>query len=197
MVHSRRWLGAVLLLAPVGSAAAQELPFPLRTVSFEARGELAFPTGQFRRDLDLNTGYGLGVVAKYRFIEPLGVYAGWDRFRFRGGTASSEAIVRDAGFRLGAQLHLPGVAATPLLPFLTGGLLFSRLEVERPAPDERSRDRSDRSLGFEIGAGTLVHLGRGVWLIPEGRYRSHSPGLDGVEEVSYFGLNLGLALRLF
>lgn len=196
MLSARGWLAAGLLLASAGGAAAQDSS-PLQSISLEGRAELAFPTGDARAVLGLDAGYGIGVVGRYRFTRPLAVYLGWDRFRFRGNVDSVETVLTDSGFRLGGQLYLPGSPSRPVIPFVTAGVLYDRVEVERTAASGPVRERADRGGGMEGGLGALIGLGRGVWIIPEGRYRTHSPDLEGMDRVSYFGVNLGLSVRMF
>lgn len=196
MLSARGWLATGLLLVSAGAAAAQDRS-QLQSISLEGRAELAFPTGEMRTGLGLDEGFGLGVAARYRFTQALAVYLGWDRFRFRGDADAAETVLTDSGFRLGGQLYLPGSPSRPVVPFVTAGLLYDRVEVERTLPTGTVRDRADRGAGAEGGVGALISLGRGIRIIPEGRYRSHSPELDGSGRVSYFGVNLGLALRMF
>lgn len=195
MLSARGWLATGLLLASAGGTAAQDAS-PLQAISLEGRAELAFPTGDVRA-VGLDAGYGIGVAARYRFTRPLAVYLGWDRFRFRGDVDSVETVLTDSGFRLGGQLYLPGSPVRPVVPFVTAGLLYDRVEVERTADSAPVRERSDRGAGVEAGVGALIGLGRGIRIIPEGRYRTHSPDLEGVDRVSYFGVNLGLSVQMF
>lgn len=196
MLAAGRWITIGLLLASAGAAAAQDTS-PFQSVSVEGRAELAFPTGDVRTALGADDGYGLGVVGRYRFTQVAAVYLGWDRFRFRGGVDSVETVLTDSGFRLGGQLYLPGPPSRPVAPFVTAGLLYDRVEVERKSASATVRERADRGGGVEAGLGTLIGLGRGIWIIPEVRYRSQSPGLEGLDRVSYFGVNLGLSVRMF
>lgn len=191
---------ALLVLLLPASALAQR-PLSLSSFSIEPRGEIAFPTGSFRSTLDLGRGYGFGAAIKYSVAVPFALYVGWDRFRFDGNPDDRDVRVTDQGFRLGAQLGLPQPVAG-LSPFAIAGAIMTRASLSGWDPDQAGSVGGRRSNGYEVGGGVMIPVASGIWLVPEGRFRSHANAwefttADDLDlRVNYLAFNLGLVLRL-
>jgi hypothetical protein len=73
-----------------------------------------------------------------------------------------------------------------------GGVLFH--DVELSGVDEKS----DRSTGFEVGAGVDIPLGFVLSFTPGVLFRSYTPSFDGTDDgkVQYFDLSVGLKASL-
>lgn len=191
-------LQVMIALAALGPLHAQH-PFDPGSVSFELRGELARSTSELRSRFDLESGYGLGVTARYWINSMASLYAGWDRFRFEGESSTQNTKVIDSGFRLGAQLVADLWERAD--PFVGAGLILNRSRFTRENAQGRIRATADRSAGYEIGGGLLIPLWDGIWAVPEARYRSHG-NADGsldserLPRTTYIGFNLGIIFRL-
>jgi len=192
-----------LLLAALAVPAAAAAQAPLRgsALAVELRGELAVPTSAFEDRYDLGTGFGFGIAAKYPVAPILALYAGWDRFEFDGTPGDAGVEVVDRGFRVGAQLGLPEPIGG-LDPFVTAGVTYNRATLEVRDEAGTTEVEDGRSPGYEVGAGVMVPVARGVWLVPEGRYRLRSADLpiaslgDGDVRIRYLAFNLGVVIRL-
>lgn len=191
-------LQILLVLAARGPLHGQH-PFDPGSVSFELRGELARPTSEVRSRFDLESGYGLGVTARYWLNSIASFYAGWDRFRFEGGDSVQNTKVIDSGFRLGAMLVAD--VWTRADPFASGGVIVSRSRISREDGQGRMQATPDGATGYEVGGGLLIPLWDGIWAVPEARYRSHSNADDSLDleqlpRTTYIGFNLGIIFRL-
>jgi hypothetical protein len=179
------------------ASAQSSLPF-----SFEVRGGLGIKTEEFRpSDVDTRTasgGVGFGANAAFDFIPGVAVYAGYDRYSFNvaidsplGGSVEAEYI--DQGFVAGARVAPMVSALLGFQPWARGGVLFHDLELT--GVDEES----ERSTGFEIGAGIDIPLGQVLSFTPGILYRQYSPDFgetDDDTKVSYFDISLGMKARL-
>jgi opacity protein-like surface antigen len=189
----KRFMGAVLglgLAVAAGGAQAQTL----LPVTLEARGGLAFPTG------DLGDGYGTGwnagVDASIAFAPMLSIYGGYEYARF-DAKGDGDAQLTDSGLRAGVKVSVPIVGTvTGFSPYVLGGLIYDKAKFDGSLGELGDvSSESDRSLGFELGAGTGIGLGPLLAFTPEVRYRSFKAG-DDSSRLSYFQVSLGLALHL-
>ena len=196
-LHALHWL-ALLCIGLFATPATAQGPWAPRTLRLELRGELAWPTGELAQVVGGEHGFGFGLAARYVPVRPLALYAGWERFAFNEKDHGVETHVRDMGVRAGVQLSTLLGEHVPVRPFVLGGALYNWTRLKRATEDFERTVHADPALGFEVGAGAAVHTFRGVWLVPEGRYRRHSAGVsrfpdtDGDLGVAYFALNLGL-----
>ncbi len=189
----------IALLAP--AAAPGQTPPGLSSFGVELRGEVALPTSAFEERFDLEAGFGFGAAVKYSIARFLALYAGWDRFEFDGTPEALGVEVVDRGFRLGVQAGVPEPSGR-LSPFATAGVIFNRTSLELRDTLGTTELEGERSAGYEWGGGLSIPVLRGVWLVPEGRFRSHSGSWETavLEEadvrVTYFAFNLGVVVRL-
>lgn len=182
---------AALAALVAGSASAQ-LPVP---VALEIRGGIPFPTGSFgeTRSLggDLEAGYSLGANATVQFTRTLGIYGGYSYNSF--GVDGSDADVTDQGIDAGLRAVFP--TTTGLAPFLKGGLVYHQLE--RSGGGVNFAAESDRELGFEVGGGIEIPLGRTISFTPGVSYiRYDTDAFLSDGEVSYVRADMGLRFRL-
>jgi len=189
------------LLALLPSTTFAQSPLKLSSFNLELRGEVAVPTAEMDEQLDLKTGFGFGVAAKYSVARPLAIYLGWDRFRFNGATSDFAARVVDRGFRLGLQAGIPQPDRR-VRPFATAGAVFNRASLELRDSTATHDFRADRSAGYELGGGLRVPVAQGIWVVPEARYRAHASSwnttllTDPEIDISYLALNLGVVIRI-
>lgn len=195
-------LAMALLVAPA-APAQQILP-----VSLEVRGGLGFPMGDFpTRGLvaqeAVESGDGFALRGTYNLIPLLGVYAGFERYSF--GVDEEEAAgpdlnFVDSGFSAGAQLSLPLAMLAGVSPWIRGGAIFHILDYElEEIAGVEANTSSDRTLGFEAGAGVDIPLGQVLSFTPGVTYRSYEPQFDGLtdgERLSYLAVEMGLRVRL-
>lgn len=196
-------LGLLSLVAAAAFAAPAQAQLPNVTpFAFEVRGGLVFPTGDFgdpdAEDVgSIESGTTLGANVTFHFMPMLGIYAGYTRNQF-GVEGLEELDVIDQGFSGGLRFAVP----TPLLPidpYVKAGLVYNQLSFEFDGDDEEFID-SDRSLGFEVGAGVGIGLGPKLSFTPQVTYTSYAPKYDGENDddfkVQHIRLDVGLRLRL-
>lgn len=193
--------GLLCVVAAVAFAAPAHAQLPNVTpFSFEVRGGLAFPTGDFGESAEdvgeVESGITVGANATYHFMPLLGIYAGYTYNRF-GVEGLDELDVNDQGFNAGLRLAIP----TPLLPidpYVKGGLVYNKLGFTFDGDDEDFID-SDNSLGFEVGAGIGIALGPKLSFTPQLTYTRYEPKYDGEGDdftVEHIRADVGLRIRL-
>jgi opacity protein-like surface antigen len=197
----RTTLGLLSVVAAAALAAPAHAQLPNVTpFSFEVRGGLVYPTGDFGDTADdvgsIESGYTIGANATYHFMPLLGIYAGYTYNRF-GVEGLDELDVNDQGFNAGLRLAVP----TPLLPidpYFKGGLVYNKLGFTFDGDDEDFID-SDSSLGFEVGAGLGIGLGPKLSFTPQVTYTRYEPKYDGEGDdftVQHIRADVGLRIRL-
>lgn len=189
-------LGAAALAAP---ASAQTV-LPL---SFEVRGGVVLPQGDF--DDGANTGFIVGGTVHYRVAPIASIFAGFEHAKFGIDDDSDfgdvDADITDQGFRLGARFDVPLAGMTGISPWIEGGATFNKTSINFSDDDASVGVDSDRSVGFEVGAGLAFNVAPKISITPGVRYRSHKAEFDfdgGSEEfdVNYFAIDLGVHIRL-
>jgi outer membrane autotransporter protein len=177
--------------APLSAHAQSVLPFAV-----EARGGLAFPTTQEIKD-DYDVGYELGATAKLSLLPMLRIYGGYQytEFAAKGETDDVKVRLKDAGFRAGGELGIPLVAmATGFSPYVLGGATYDVTSTgTNVLGDAETVGKSDRTLGYEVGAGVDFHMSPLLSLRPEVRYRSYKPDFGGNDnpDFSYIDASVG------
>ncbi len=176
------------------------------------RGGAALPTGAFAETgapaeeqlvEGAKTGFGYGLDAGIN-LGPIGLYAGFDHLRFE---CAEQACAPDS------KLKLQGVSAgvrlaIPLFPFvkpwIKGGVTFSELETQFGAASSQSQFSSERTPGYEVGAGVDIPFGGIFSLTPQARYVGQKfdykiPGVTTGDKQSdkanYYTFDLGLRIR--
>ncbi|HEV2148490.1 MAG TPA: outer membrane beta-barrel protein [Longimicrobiaceae bacterium] len=158
-------LAACAALAPRGAAA--QLPLP---VALELRGGLAFPLGDFREvgsDIGegLGSGYTLGGSVTLELTPRVGAYVGYSYTRFDIEEFGTIDIVTD-GVDAGVRVALPMAAVAA--PWLRGGVVYHDADIvhDGPGTGPGQVGATGRELGFEVGGGAEVRLGRRLSLTP-------------------------------
>lgn len=193
-------MAAILGIAGVPGLQAQD-KFP---VGVEARGGVAFPSGEWNEDGDPGTGFGVTAIVPVGGSQRFAIYGGWERYSFDlddGGHPEGGGFdAANSGARLGVEFMLPLPRRLPVVPFVSGGATYSRLTLVARGGGASVEFESDRSLGFEIGAGIKVPFGAVLTMIPTIRYGSHPAefealsGLEAEEEIGRITVDLGLRL---
>jgi hypothetical protein len=200
----KKTLGLLSLAAATAFAAPAHAQLPNVTpFSFEVRGGLAFPTGDFGEDSgddagDVESGTTLGANVTFHFMPLLGIYGGYTYNRF-GVENVDEIDFVDQGFNAGIRVAIP-TPLIPIDPYVKAGLVYNKLGLagdtdglEDLIPD------SDSSLGFEVGAGVGIGLGPKLSFTPQVTYTRYEPKYDGdgVDfNVEHIRVDVGLRLRL-
>ena len=177
------------------------------------RGGAGVPTGVFKetdgaspedRLLEgAKTGFGYGLDAGIN-LGPLGVYAGFDHIDFdcEENSCTQEGKYKLQGVSAGLRMSVP---LFPIVkPWVKAGVTFQELEAEYGAASSFSGFKTERTPGYEIGAGVDIPLGPFFSLTPQARYVGQKldykiPGVTSGDEVSkkanYYTFDLGLRLR--
>lgn len=171
-------------VAFAGPARAQSLlPF-----SVEGRAGLAFPTGDFGRDL--STGYALGANVGFNVIPLVTLYGGYSYITFDLADdvpGSGEDTWDVSGFDAGARVNLPMIGFSP---YLRGGVVYYDSELS-------GTDFGESNLGFQVGAGLDFPLGAVVSITPEVSYVQVDAGdVAGPDKTSFVRVDFGLRARL-
>ena len=192
---------ALLLGAALAQPARAQTILPL---SFEARGGVAIPTGDFADGA--GTGFNVGATVHYRVAPMVALYGGFEHAAFTlDDDADFEDVdtdVTDNGFRLGARFDVPLGALTSVGPWVEGGATFNRTSLNLSDSETSLSVDSDRSVGYEVGAGLSFAVAPKISITPGVRYRSHKADFgdsdDGPAEVdvNHFTIDLGVHIRL-
>lgn len=194
-------VGFLSLVAAAAFAVPAHAQLPNVTpFSFEVRGGLVFPSGDFGETEDdvgaVESGITYGANATFHFMPMLGVYAGYTRNQF-GVEGLDELDVIDQGFSGGLRVAIP-TPLIPIDPYFKAGVVYNQLSFEFDGSGEEFTD-SDRSLGFEVGAGIGIGLGPKLSFTPQVTYTRYEPKYDGETDdfkVEHIRVDVGLRLRL-
>jgi hypothetical protein len=193
-------LVALAAVALAGSAQAQAIP--VSPFSVEVRGGLAFPTGEL--DDVAESGITVGANGTYMFTPMLGLYAGFTYNAFGLPEEADELDVDGSINTYGFDAGVKAMFATPTLPvtpFLKGGLVYHKAEVDIEGLDLGDEDETDFGLGFEVGGGVMVPLGPRLSFTPAVSYTSFKPSYEGdedddeVDNLTSFRVDVGLNIR--
>jgi hypothetical protein len=169
--------------------------------SFELRPGVNFPISEIL-DEKLNTGFGAEVAFGYRFMEHLGVYAGWGWNQFVQKNdlleESEDTDFEMTGYTFGLQFIHP-INESSISYLVRGGGIYNHIEIENEA-GEITYD-SGHGLGWEAGVGVRLSLGETFKVTPQAGYRALNRDIDFgdfTEEVdlNYFSVSIGFT-KLF
>jgi len=179
-----------LMVAGIAAPAGAQSP-----LSFEVTGDVAQPTRTFGA-ADLDTGWGIGLNARYRFMPHLSAYGGWEWHlsRSNGLVAGQKLDVEDNGYTLGLRFEHPITPRTGY--WVRAGGLYNHIEIE--TEDGHLVSDSGHGLGWEAGAGLVFPLNPRLSLTPGVRYRSLTRDVEigGVTDsrtLSYATFGAGLS----
>lgn len=163
-----------------------------------ARAGLAVPVKSIEGE-DFGAGTGVEGSLRYRFFSRLSAYVGWDWSRFSSGLTLGETEVdfEETGYVFGLRLeHTFADEEGPTL-WLRGGPTLARVDMEDLNGDVPAD--TGRGLGWEVGGGVGLTIGRRWSLMPGVRYRSisHDVAIDGISydfDLGYVSLEAGAAM---
>ena len=203
------------LLVMISVAAGMAIATPVQAQLFYigVRGGAGVPKGAFE-DKEFATedqflagakaGFGYGLDAGIN-LGPLGVYAGFDKINFECAPESCSA--EDSKYKLqgvsaGVRLSIP---LFPIIkPWVKGGVTFSELDAEFGGTSSKTSFTTERTPGYELGAGIDIPFGGIFSLTPQVRYVGQKldykiPGVTTGDKISndanYYTFDLGLRLR--
>lgn len=186
---------AAAVLATVPAARAQTPPLVL-----EVRGGYAVPTGNWNEDDTFENGLGLGANVMAMVSPQVGVYAGWEAFRFPvdEDDPGVDADATHAGFRAGVSVSAPVPRYRNVTPFLEAGVFYNTLEIEAGGNGTTVKLESEASIGFEAGVGFETALNQRISVVPMLRYRQNEVEFEdfGSESMQYVVAGVGLRMRL-
>lgn len=138
--------------------------------------------------LDLLPAPAFGATVEARLTPSVAAYAGITRSSF--GCEEGFCVNRDVV--LTSQGAVLGVRWAPGLLWARAGLAVQSLSVASIAPDETS----DLGIGWDLGAGVEVPVGRAFRIRPGITYLRHGAATsDGDGHVALLALELGVARR--
>lgn len=182
---------AMALIGGAGAAGAQS------RWSAEVIGGGAFATQELG-DVDLGTGVGLEVSARYRIMPHLAVYAGWDWHHFPsdGPSAGGDMDIEDTGYTFGLRFEHPITSRAGY--WVRAGGTANHIEMEDAGGDIVFD--SGHGLGWEVGGGVAVPIGQRLTLTPGVRYRTLSRdveigGLTSPVDLRYVTVGVGIAYQ--
>ncbi len=186
----------VLFFSAVILMCASQNTFAQGRFSIELRPGVNFATQKLGQ-ANLEMGYGIEGVIAYRFLEHLGVYAGWGWNHFGSDQQinGTNLDFEETGYTYGLQfIHPIGNSKVNLL--LRAGGLANHIEVEQG--DDIVFD-SGHGFGWQIEGGFAIPIGSHLSLMPSVRYRTLSRDLTietVTTEVDLNYLSVGLGVRV-
>ena len=200
----------------LAAAAVSLLAAPVAGQSFHLglRGGAGIPTGAFADEQSSSgandalvagakTGFGYGLDAGVG-LGVFGIYAGFDKINFDCETSActSEGKYKLAGVSAGVRLTPPGLAFAR--PWVKAGVTFNELEGGYGGGAASRGLTTDRTPGYEIGAGLDIPVFGAFALTPQVRYVGQNlkykvpgvtaPATDDEVGVNYFTADLGFSL---
>ncbi len=201
------------LIAATAGLVSLATPAEAQFVYFGLRGGAAVPTGAFAEGgttgenqlvEGAKTGFGYGLDAGIN-LGPLGIYAGFDKMRFECAEAACSAP--DSKFKMqgvsaGVRLILPLI---PMMkPWVKAGVTFSELETQFGGASSTPQFSSERTPGYEVGAGVDIPFLGFFSITPQVRYVGQKfdyklPGVTSgdttTDKANYYTFDLGLRIR--
>ncbi|MEO7084792.1 MAG: outer membrane beta-barrel protein [Gemmatimonadaceae bacterium] len=205
MVSLRRTLCLIASFAVASNLNAQ-------SISLGLRGTGSIPTGAFGQDQTTpntaliegaKTGFGYGLDAGLS-LGMIGVYAGFDHVQFdcKTGSCNTDGKYTLQGVTVGVKLSATG--SSLIRPFVKGGVTLNDLQGGYGGSSSNTL-MTDRSPGYEFGAGADVTLGGILSFTPQARYvgqnlKARIPGVVNTsttptQGVNYISFDLGLSLH--
>lgn len=192
-------MSRILLTVAAVALALAPLPAQTQRTTIDLRVATAFPSADLA-DAVLDAGPGFGATIARRVQPHLHLYGGWDWQHFTADQsfAGSDLDFEETGYTFGLRFEHPWRDASRAFYRLEAGGTYKHIEVE-DADGDLVVD-SKHGLGYELGAGLLVPIGRGWRVAPTLRWRALSRDFEignvtTSGDLRYVGLELGLSRR--
>lgn len=184
MKHAR------ILGAAVAALSLAALPADAQRISFEGRGALGFPVGDFGDAADGGAGFGADVFVN---LNPsVSLYGGFQYEMYDCAGCDGDGYTTN-GFEAGGKFLFDRESG--VLPWAKLGVIFPQLEFEEGTFDADS----DRAFGLQAAIGADIPLGETLSFSPALRYQrwtAEFDALDGVaaveQDVGTLTLDVGL-----
>ncbi len=163
---------AILVIATL-SATAQENE---KRFGIELSSGASFATGKLN-ETNLNTGFGFEGILHYRFLQHLGVYAGWgwNSFGADDSFAGTNVNFEETGYVLGLQ-YKHAFNNSPVSYYLRAGGLYNHIETENSDGDVIND--TGHGIGFQLAGGFDVPLGKNWSFTPGVKFNALSRNTD-------------------
>ncbi len=154
---------------------------------FELSGGASFATRELG-GAKLNTGLGFEGILHYRFMQYLGIYAGWgwNKFSANESFAGNKTDFEETGYVFGLQFKHP-IGNSPISYYLRAGGLYNHIELENEKGD--IIEDSGHGLGWQLAAGIDVPLGSNWSLTPGLKFNALSREIKTSEYKKQLDLN--------
>lgn len=184
----------MLLLAALGSFAQEKQ----KRFGFELNTGISMATKQIE-GASMKTGFGFEGILHYRFMQYLGVYAGWgwNRFGADNSYAGSDVCFEETGYIIGLTFKHP-IASSKFAYDLRVGALYNHIETENADGD--IIDDTGHGLGFQLAGGINVDLGKNWSLTPGVKFNYLSRNTEFAEaniqlDHQYISARIGIMKR--
>jgi long-subunit fatty acid transport protein len=141
--------------------------------SFELKPGMNYATRELGTS-DIQAGFSFEGVFAYRCMPHLSVYAGWgwNKFSADQSNAGSNIDFEETGYTFGLQFVHPFSEKSQVSYMIKAGGLYNHIETENS--DGEIIYDTGHGLGWQLGGGIAVPIGKRWTLIPEIRFRSLS-----------------------
>lgn len=158
-----------MVAPPLLALSLLALPAQAQQITFEGRGSLSFPIGDFGDAADGGAGFAGDVF--YNIGPRVSLYGGYQYEMFDCAGCDGDGFTSN-GFEAGVKLLFARRAG--VLPWARLGGIFNALDF-----DDGSFDvESDRSLGLQVAVGVDVPLGETLSFSPALRYQAWTADFD-------------------
>ncbi|HKK91960.1 MAG TPA: outer membrane beta-barrel protein [Longimicrobiales bacterium] len=179
-----------LLGAAAAALSLTALPADAQDVSFEGRGALTFPTGDFGDAAEEGAAFGGDVFVN---LNPnVSVYGGYQYEMFDCVGCSGDGFTA-SGFEAGAKFLLDRESG--VLPWARVGAVLNKLDFEEGSFEAES----DRSVGLQASVGVDIPLGETISFSPAVRYQAWTVDFETLggsiaaeQAVRSFSLDFGI-----
>ena len=194
------------MAAVAGALLVSSAPLHAQLLYVGVRGGAAVPNGTFADPVQpgstdgvvrgAKTGTGYGVDAGVG-LGPLGFYAGYDRYDFGCDACASNDKYKLSGVSAGVRL---GVPLFPIIkPWVKAGVTFNEINSTATGTGA-TKIATDRTPGFEVGAGIDIPILGLFAITPQARYVGQKLDLKGLysgtrTNVSYYTFDIGFKAK--